>query len=41
MTFPNYFVVGPNIVFFAEHGVKGIFEEGPPKNIGDGTDMEE
>ena len=41
MTFPNYYVVGPNVAFFAEHGVKGIFEEGPPSDIGDGTDMEE
>ena len=41
MTFPNYYVVGPNVAFFAQHGVKGIFEEGPPSDIGDGTDMEE
>jgi len=41
MTFPNYYVVGPNVAFFAQHGVKGLFEEGPPSDIGDGTDMEE
>ena len=41
MTFPNYYVVGPNVAFFAQHGVQGIFEEGPPSDIGDGTDMEE
>eukprot|EP01052_Picozoa_sp_SAG31_P027931 SAG31_NODE_2654_length_5292_cov_2.266898_3_plen_221_part_00 len=28
-TFPNYYVMGPNIQFFAEHGVRGIFQEGP------------
>eukprot|EP01043_Picozoa_sp_COSAG02_P020898 COSAG02_NODE_1044_length_15004_cov_106.824287_4_plen_304_part_00 len=28
MTFPNYYVVGPNIQFFYQHGVKGLFEEG-------------
>jgi hypothetical protein len=28
-SFPNYYVLGPNIEFFAAHGVKGIFEEGP------------
>ena len=28
MTFPNYYVVGPNIQFFFQHGVKGLFEEG-------------
>ena len=27
--------------FFAAHGVRGIFEEGPGMGPGDGTDMEE
>jgi hypothetical protein len=26
--FPNWYVVGPNIQYFAAHGVRGIFEEG-------------
>ena len=26
--FPNWYVLGPNIQYFHEHGVKGIFEEG-------------
>jgi len=26
--FPNYYVLGPNIQYFAAHGVRGIFEEG-------------
>jgi hypothetical protein len=26
--FPNWYVLGPNIQYFAKHGVKGIFEEG-------------
>ena len=25
-TFPNYYVLGPNIEFFAAHGVRGIFQ---------------
>lgn len=29
MSFPNYYSLGPNIDFFAAHGVRGIFEEGP------------
>jgi hypothetical protein len=40
MTFPNYYVVGANIQFFYQHGVKGIFEEGPPATVGDGPDMQ-
>merc|ERR1712166_57397 len=26
--FPNWYVIGPNIQYFAQHGVRGIFEEG-------------
>eukprot|EP01052_Picozoa_sp_SAG31_P026716 SAG31_NODE_2443_length_5682_cov_3.662428_3_plen_155_part_00 len=26
--FPNWYVLGPNIKYFADHGVRGIFEEG-------------
>lgn len=26
--FPNWYVLGPNIQYFAAHGVRGIFEEG-------------
>ena len=26
--FPNWYVLGPNIQYFAQHGVRGIFEEG-------------
>jgi hypothetical protein len=40
-TFPNYYVLGPNIEFFAALGVRGIFEERPDVAPGDGTDMEE
>jgi len=28
MPFPNFDVLGPNVRFFVNHGVKGIFEEG-------------
>ena len=31
----------PNIKWFAAHGVKGVFEEGPGVGPGDGTDLEE
>eukprot|EP01048_Picozoa_sp_COSAG05_P020253 COSAG05_NODE_3393_length_2090_cov_1.195379_3_plen_224_part_00 len=41
MSFPNYYSLGPNVDFFAAHGVRGIFEEGPGMGPGDGTDMEE
>jgi hypothetical protein len=41
MTFPNYYVLGPNVEFFAAHGVAGVFQEGPGMGAGDGTDMEE
>jgi len=34
-------VIGPNTQFFSQHGVKGIFQEGPGVGVGDGTDMEE
>ena len=40
-SFPDYFSLGPNIQYFAEHGVRGLFEEGPGISVGDGTDMEE
>lgn len=26
--FPNWYVLGPNIQYFAQHGVRGMFEEG-------------
>ena len=26
--FPDWYVLGPNIKYFADHGVRGIFEEG-------------
>ena len=34
MPWPNYFVLAPNIRFFRDHGVKGIFEEGNYKSYG-------
>ena len=40
-SFPDYFILGPNIKYFADHGVRGLFEEGPGISVGDGTDMEE
>ena len=40
-SFPNYYVIGPNTQFFAQHGVMGMFQEGPGQGAGDGTDMEE
>jgi hypothetical protein len=39
--FPNYYVLGKNLQYFAEHGTSGVFEEGPGINAGDGTDLEE
>ena len=33
------YVLGPNIKFFAEHGVKGLFEEGD--YCSSGSDMDE
>ena len=38
MPFPNWYVLGPNIQYFHEHGVKGLFEEGD--DSGKGSDME-
>lgn len=38
---PNYFSLGPNIRWFAQHGVRGVFEEGPGLIQGDGSDLEE
>ncbi|MBX3112594.1 MAG: DUF4838 domain-containing protein [Fimbriimonadaceae bacterium] len=32
--FPNYRVMGPNLRFFASHGVKGVFEEGAYQSSG-------
>ena len=32
---------GPDIKFFAETGVRGVFEEGPGLAEGDGSDLEE
>ena len=40
-SFPNYFVLGPNIQWFAEHGVRGVFEEGAGVSAGGGTDLVE
>ena len=40
-SYPNYYVIGPNIKFFADHGVAGVFEEGPGMIVGDGSDLEE
>eukprot|EP00041_Stephanoeca_diplocostata_P042274 m.10550 g.10550 ORF g.10550 m.10550 type:complete len:605 (-) comp7608_c0_seq1:319-2133(-) len=39
MPFPNWFNIGPNIRFFLDHGVKGIFEEGAYE--GPGGDLNE
>ena len=37
--FPNWYVIGPNIQYFHQHGVRGLFEEGD--DVGKGSDMEE
>eukprot|EP00040_Diaphanoeca_grandis_P040881 m.262228 g.262228 ORF g.262228 m.262228 type:complete len:773 (+) comp44826_c0_seq1:107-2425(+) len=37
--FPNWFVLGPNVRFYKEHGVRGIFQEGA--YTGPGGDMNE
>lgn len=34
MPFPNWFVLGPNVRFFANHGVKGLFEQGAYQSHG-------
>lgn len=41
LPFPNYWVLQPNIKYFVEHGVKGIFEEGayPPGGGGEGAEL--
>ena len=31
---PNYFVLGPNVRFFHQHGVKGLFEQGAYQGFG-------
>ncbi len=31
---PNYFVLGPNVRFFQQHGVKGLFEQGAYQSHG-------
>ncbi|MDH7503106.1 MAG: DUF4838 domain-containing protein [Verrucomicrobiota bacterium] len=31
---PNWFVLGPNVRFFAEHNVKGLFEQGAYQSYG-------
>jgi hypothetical protein len=31
---PNWYVLGENVRFFVEHGVKGIFEQGPYQSYG-------
>ena len=40
-SYPNYYALGPDIQFFAAHGVRGVFEEGPGMAEGDGSDLEE
>ena len=37
--FPNWYVLGPNIKYFADHGVRGIFEEGSYGTSGGDMDM--
>ena len=37
--FPNWYVIGPNIQYFHQHGVRRLFEEGD--DVGKGSDMEE
>ena len=37
--FPNWYVLGPNIKYFANHGVRGIFEEGSYGTPGGDMDM--
>ena len=37
--FPNYYSLGRNIRWFAEHGVRGVFEEGAGVQAGGGTDL--
>lgn len=32
--FPNWYVLGPNVRFFAEHGVRGVFQEGTYGSVG-------
>jgi len=34
MPHPNYFVLGPNVRFFHQHGVKGLFEQGAYQSHG-------
>lgn len=34
MPHPNYFSLGPNVRFFSEHGVKGLFEQGAYQSFG-------
>jgi hypothetical protein len=41
LPWPNYYTIGPNVDFFAAHGVCGIFEEGASATAGDGADMAE
>ena len=36
--FPNYYVLGPNIKYFVEHGVVGLYEEG--NGHGPGSDLD-
>jgi hypothetical protein len=31
---PNYYALGPNVKFFVDHGVKGIFEQGAYTSVG-------
>ena len=34
MPWPNYYTLAPNIRFFVQHGVAGVFEEGNYKSYG-------
>lgn len=34
LPFPNWYVVGPNERFYAEHGVRGLFEQGAYQSYG-------
>jgi hypothetical protein len=34
LPFPNWYVLGPNVRFFLEHGVSGVFEESSYNSVG-------
>lgn len=31
---PNYYVLGPNVKFFVDHGARGVFEQGASSSVG-------